>query len=588
MSEPESQNKAPQPSVMDEISRCWTGFPDKLLFLTLLGSWLVFFQFLGNSTFGYVDTHSLYAWMNYAYSTSKDDELGYIIPLIVLGLCYWKRDELLAVPKRNWWPALLLVALALAIHLTGYVIQQSRVSILGFYFGIYALSGVIWGPSWLKASFFPCLLFAFGIPVGTMAETVTVPLSHLASDITGWICGTLLGIDIFQQGVQIWDDQGKYKYAIAAACSGLRSLIVTLAFFTIYGFVSFSKKWKTALIVFSAFPLAVAGNVFRLTLIILAAEIVESAKPGSGQAAGDFVHDNGILSLLPYFPAFVGVLILGRIIKEDDRPKNHEETPASRWKLSEDLARIIHNAKKLGILIAHFILLGGTAAFIMLLNSAGQTLGKPGVQLAAMEILNETNKVVRTNGVALPINIMQCTSKPTPVTTLELDWLPPDTTYGRRRYTFPDKTWIENSVVLMGQDRTSIHKPEYCLPGQGFTINRREVTNIPMTLPHTYNLPVMKLTTSKTFRDRSGNDIKLSGIYVYWFVADGKLATDHFERMWMMTKGLLSEGELQRWAYVTYFAICAPGTEDKTFEKISEFIRESVPKFQLTAGPKKS
>ena len=144
----------------------------------------------------------------------------------------------------------------------------------------------------------------------------------------------MLGIDIFQQGVQIWDDQGKYKYAIAAACSGLRSLIVTLAFFTIYGFVSFRKVWKTVLIVLSAFPLAVAGNVFRLTLIIFAAEMVETAKPGSGQAAGDFVHDNGILSLLPYVPAFIGVLILGRIIKEDDRPQ--PETDASSPKEAQD------------------------------------------------------------------------------------------------------------------------------------------------------------------------------------------------------------------------------------------------------------
>ena len=319
MSEPKKQNETAQPSVMDEISRLWAELPDKPLFFALFVTWLGFFHFLGNSTLGYIDTHSLYAWMNWTYSTSKDDELGYIIPLIVLGLCYWKRDTLLAVPKHNWWPALVLVILALAIHLTGYVIQQARVSIVGFYFGIYSLTGLVWGPGWLKASFFPCLLFAFGVPVGTMAETVTVPLSHIASDITGWICGTLLGIDIIQEGVQISDSQRRYTYAIAAACSGLRSLIVTLAFFTIYGFVAFTKKWKTSLIILSAFPLAVAGNVLRLTLIILAAEMVETAKPGDGQAAGNFVHDNGILSLLPYIPAFIGVFILGRIIKEDDQ-----------------------------------------------------------------------------------------------------------------------------------------------------------------------------------------------------------------------------------------------------------------------------
>ena len=335
MSEPKKQNETAQPSVMDEISRLWAELPDKPLFFALFVTWLFFFHFLGNSTLGYIDTHSLYAWMNWTYSTSKDDELGYIIPLIVLGLCYWKRDTLLAVPKHNWWPALVLVILALAIHLTGYVIQQARVSIVGFYFGIYSLTGLVWGPGWLKASFFPCLLFAFGVPVGTMAETVTVPLSHIASDITGWICGTLLGIDIIQEGVQISDSQRRYTYAIAAACSGLRSLIVTLAFFTIYGFVAFTKKWKTSLIILSAFPLAVAGNVLRLTLIILAAEMVETAKPGDGQAAGNFVHDNGILSLLPYIPAFIGVFILGRIIKEDDQSEPEIGPKLSKNKADE-------------------------------------------------------------------------------------------------------------------------------------------------------------------------------------------------------------------------------------------------------------
>ena len=46
MSEPEKQNEAPQPSVMDEISRLWAGLPDKPLLLALIGTWLVFFHFL--------------------------------------------------------------------------------------------------------------------------------------------------------------------------------------------------------------------------------------------------------------------------------------------------------------------------------------------------------------------------------------------------------------------------------------------------------------------------------------------------------------------------------------------------------------
>ena len=242
------------------------------------------------------------------------------------------------------------------------------------------------------------------------------------------------------------------------------------------------------------------------------------------------------------------------------------------------------NKKSISILIVFLVLIGSASAFLSRLTFA---LGEPGVKVAEMQILNETNKVVRTNGVALPINMLQCVSEAAPITTKELDWLPEDTTYGRRRYTFPDKTWIENNVVLMGHDRTSIHKPEYCLPGQGFTIDRREVVNIPIKQPHSYDLPVMKLTTSRPFRDSNGNEVQMRGIYVYWFVADDELSTDHFDRMWTMTKGLLTEGELQRWAYISYFAICQPGTEEDTFTKMANFIKKSVPKFQTTTGPKK-
>ena len=156
-----------------------------------------------------------------------------------------------------------------------------------------------------------------------------------------------------------------------------------------------------------------------------------------------------------------------------------------------------------------FMLVGASALFLARLNSAGQALGQPGLRLAAMELRNEDSQVVRTNGVALPAQVFDCTSSLSPVTKLELDWLPPDTTYGRRRYTFPDETWIESSVVLMGQDRTSIHKPEYCLPGQGFSIDLREVVTIPILQPHAYDLPVMKLTTSKTAHDRNGREVPL-------------------------------------------------------------------------------
>ena len=70
--------------------------------------------------------------------------------------------------------------------------------------------------------------------------------------------------------------------------------------------------------VLSAFPLAVLANVFRLTLIILAAEAF-------GQKAGDYVHESSLFSLAPYLPAFAGMFLLGWLLREDRRPAVTEE-----------------------------------------------------------------------------------------------------------------------------------------------------------------------------------------------------------------------------------------------------------------------
>ena len=77
---------------------------------------------------------------------------------------------------------------------------------------------------------------------------------------------------------------------------------------------------------------------------------------------------------------------------------------------------------------------------------------------------------------------------------------------------------------------------------------------------------------------------KLCGIYVYWFVADNELTESHWARVGRMTTHLLTTGELQRWAYVSFFAVCLPQDEAKTYERMKKFIAASTPQYQLAAG----
>jgi exosortase len=293
-----------------ELERCWRQLPDKLLLVALFASWVLFFQFWGNCTLGYSPTPSLYGWLAYMYRGSVDDEPGILIPFVVLFLFWWKRNEFLAAPKRLWWPAAALLLLALALQILSFMVQQTQISAVSFFVGLYALTGLTWGPHWLRASFFPFFLFVFCVPMANLTEPISLPLRLVATHITSVVCHVGLGINVLQEGTRIFDSHGAYQYEVAAACSGIRSLVATLALATIYAFVKLRSPWRRLLVVFSAVPLAVASNVLRLTSIIVSAEAF-------GQSAGNYVHKNYWLSLLPYMVAMGGIGLVGRWLRED-------------------------------------------------------------------------------------------------------------------------------------------------------------------------------------------------------------------------------------------------------------------------------
>ena len=310
-----------------EFGRVWRAQPSKpLLGLTLAG-WLALFHFLGNSVLGYVATPSLFGWWWWCYSRparaehegpiqwgrlfDSDESYMIFIPGIVAGLLWWKREEWAAAPKRVWFPALLLVGLGLALHVGGFVVQQTRVSEVGFFIGLYGLTGLAWGRAWLQAAFFPFCFFAFCVPLGNSAEMITHPLRLLATRITAGVSDGVLGIGVVQTGTSLWDPAGRFQYEVAAACSGIRSLTAIFVLAMIYGYIMLRQNWKRLVMLAAAFPLAVLGNVVRLLAIILAAEAF-------GQKAGNYVHESSVLSLLPYLPALAGILGLGRLLR--DRP----------------------------------------------------------------------------------------------------------------------------------------------------------------------------------------------------------------------------------------------------------------------------
>lgn len=242
------------------------------------------------------------------------------------------------------------------------------------------------------------------------------------------------------------------------------------------------------------------------------------------------------------------------------------------------------NTKRWALLFAAWMLIGSAAVFLGYLKK-NHRQGSPGLKMIAQPVYDEDGEQVGNETVALPERVGEYQSRIIPVAKAETDWLPSDTTFAKRYYESDDAgfgLWL--NVVMMGTDRSSIHKPQICLSGQGWSIETSELVTLPIREPHPYALPVMKLTASKEYQPPTGPKRKMMAVYVYWFVAEDHLTARHGERMWWMARHLVRTGELQRWAYVACLAMSEQGQTEATYERMASFLVTAVPEFQLATG----
>ena len=296
-------------SFVEELREFWEFLPQKWVVGVLALAWLALFQFWGSSTFGYVDTASLFSWMYNAYTAPfSEDGHGLFIPFVVLGLLWWKRRELMALRLAPWPWAFPIFAAALLLHLVGFMAQQARISIAALFLGLYAILGFCWGRDWLRCTFFPYFLFVFCVPIGSLATVVTLPLRLLVTQLAVGFTSIALQLDVVCDGTLIFDSARSYQYDVAPACSGIRSLIALFALATIYGFVSFQSPWQRAAMMFSSIPLAVLGNVLRIVMVIVVGSVY-------GEASGEKVEQK--LGFATFFlVGIIGLVIFSRFLEE--------------------------------------------------------------------------------------------------------------------------------------------------------------------------------------------------------------------------------------------------------------------------------
>jgi len=226
--------------------------------------------------------NSCYGWLTGHWSHISNYSHGPLIPMIAGMLVWWKRKELMSarIAPVGWGVA--VVALAVAAYYVGVKAVQPRIVVFSFVVLLYGLALVLGGREIFRVLFFPISFLFLMIPLNFLDELVGFPLRQLVAS-TATLLLNWFGIETVRVGTGIYSRV--FRFDVADPCSGIRSLMALTTVTAAYAYVTQHQQWKRWVLFLSAMPLAVLGNLARVTSIALVAEVY-------GQdVAGKAYHD---------------------------------------------------------------------------------------------------------------------------------------------------------------------------------------------------------------------------------------------------------------------------------------------------------
>ena len=193
-------------------------------------------------------------------------------------------------------PLYVLARITQVVELEGYLMYGTLLVVL------YSMIG---GDS-LRRLWFPLFYLAFMFPPPeTLVAAATTPMKMVLSQAAIRFLD-LLGFPVGGRGVMIYI--GQYELLVAAACSGLNSIISLSAVSLFYIYIRHQANWRYALfLTILIVPVALAANFIRVLILILLTYYAGEA------AAQGFLHN--FAGILMFAVALLFIFVLDEILK---------------------------------------------------------------------------------------------------------------------------------------------------------------------------------------------------------------------------------------------------------------------------------
>jgi exosortase len=222
-----------------------------------------------------------YSWLRTHWHDISHYSHGPLIPLIAAGLLWWKRGELRRATVTPHNGGLFIVAAAMATYYVGVKGGQERIVVISFVMLLYGLALALGGRAVLRTAFFPITFLFLMVPLNFLEERVALPLQHLMAICSAAVLNWL-GVATQRIGTGICS--AMFQFNVDKPCSGIQSLMALTTVTAAYGYVTQREQWKRWVLFLSAIPLAVLGNMARVILVALVAQIY-------GQKVAMDLHD---------------------------------------------------------------------------------------------------------------------------------------------------------------------------------------------------------------------------------------------------------------------------------------------------------
>ena len=458
------------------------------------------------------------------------------IPVIVGFLVWQKRHQIMALPWEGSAWALVPLFFAISFYWLGYKADTRYAGFASAQLMCGAL--LIWFGGWplFKLLIFPWIFLAFTWPMLPLEELLAFPLRQITTDVSSRFLN-LIGVDNVKNGTAIISAanpakglaQGElFSQDVEAPCSGIRSLFSLIMISAFYGYMTLEGGVRRSLLFLSAIPLAMLGNFVRIIMLTFGSILVSSEWAiGTHDSPSTFHLFSGFCV---FAVALAGMFAIARLL-EKLRLDQEEFRPTKARKSRTEQA--VFNAKviKGSLLVVAALATVTLCAF----TPVSHRLSDPGLTMK------------------LPATIGNFQGEDTGMSSREKQAFDEGVEMARTVYKSPEGKEFICTLVLSGPIKRSLHRPEVCMPGQGWKIERKGVVQLVTENGGSQDATLLYLF--KDHKTRDGRRVRTRAYNLYWYVGYDVATPSYTTHVLLSHRDSVFRNINHRWGMASLFVV---------------------------------